>query len=139
MMERQPHTSILKHFISEHDHIKHLTAFNLMTLLDVWEFLGLPSLEKDFARHLIRIKKDASLEEWLEYLHERTYQPGLAHRARVLWKILSVKTALRLNPLPFSRQLQENTRKISGTGYFSLPAANISIRIMQMWCRTTPH
>ncbi|MCX6286765.1 MAG: hypothetical protein NTY96_06600, partial [Bacteroidetes bacterium] len=33
MMERQPHISILKHFVSEHDRYKHLTAFNLMTLL----------------------------------------------------------------------------------------------------------
>jgi hypothetical protein len=108
MMERQPHTSIIKHFVSEHDHYKHLTAFNLMTLLDVWEFMGLPSLEKDFARHLVRIKKDASLEEWLDILHERTYQPGLAHRARVFVENIVGENSTSPEPLTFQ---QTATRK----------------------------
>ena len=103
MMERQPHTSILKHFISEHDHHKHLTAFNLMTLLDVREFLGVPSLEKDFARHLIRIRKDASLEQWLGILHERTSQPGLANRARAFVENILGKDKVSIKPLTFSR------------------------------------
>ena len=101
MMERQPHTSILKHFISEHDHSKHLTAFNLMTLMDVCELLELPSLEKDFARHLIRIKKDAGLEDWLGILHERTYQPGLAHRSRVFIENIVRDNDTSLQPLTF--------------------------------------
>ncbi|MCX6282260.1 MAG: M28 family peptidase [Bacteroidetes bacterium] len=101
IMERQPHVSILKHFLSEHDHYKHLTAFNLMTLLDVSEVLKTPSLEKDFARHLIRIKKDASLEEWLDILHQRTYQPGLANRARVFVKNIIRDDDTSIQPLTF--------------------------------------
>ncbi|MEI7490697.1 MAG: M28 family peptidase [Bacteroidota bacterium] len=101
MMERQPHTSILKHFLSEHDRYKHLTAFNLMTLLDVQELLGVPSLEKDFARHLIRIKKDANLDQWLDILHERTYQPGLAHRAKVFVENIIRENDTSIQPLTF--------------------------------------
>lgn len=108
MKERQPHAFILKHFLSEHDHHKHLTAFNLMTLLDVWEFLGVPSLEKDFARHLIRIRKDASLEDWLGILHERTNQPGLASRAKVFVENILGEDKASIEPLTFS---QTATRK----------------------------
>ncbi|MCX6241956.1 MAG: M28 family peptidase [Bacteroidetes bacterium] len=102
MMERQPHTSILKHFVSQHDHSKHLTAFNLMTLLDVWELLEVPALEKDFARHLIRIKKDASLDEWLQILHERTNQPGLAHRAKIFVENIIKEDNALPEPLTFT-------------------------------------
>ncbi|MCX6287306.1 MAG: hypothetical protein NTY96_09335, partial [Bacteroidetes bacterium] len=112
MMERQPHISILKHFVSEHDRYKHLTAFNLMTLLDVWELLEILSLEKDFARHLIRIKKDASLEDWLGILHERTYQPGLANRAKVFIESILKDNDASLEPLTFqvtaTRTYEEN-------------------------------
>jgi len=101
LLNRQPHTSILKHFLSEHDKYKHLTAFNLMTLLDVKEFLELQTLEKDFARHLIRIKKDQSLEDWLGILYERTYQPGLAHRARVHVEDILKDNSTGLIPLTY--------------------------------------
>jgi len=102
MMERQPHTSILKHFVSEHDRYKHLTAFNLMTLLDVWELLGMPSLEKDFARHLIRIKKDSGLSDWLDILHERTNQPGLAQRAKLFVEKILREDDTSVEPLTFA-------------------------------------
>ena len=101
MMDRQPHTSILKHFVSEHDRYKHLTAFNLMTLLDVWELLGWPSLEEDFARHLVRIRKDSSLDEWLDILHERTSQPGLAHRTKVFVGNILRGNDTEIQPLTF--------------------------------------
>jgi hypothetical protein len=108
MIEREPHTSILKHFISVHDHSKHLTAFNLMTLLDIWEFMDQKALDKDFARHLIRIKKNASLEDWLGILHDRTNQPGLAHRASVFVENIVSENNILPEPMTFQ---QTATRK----------------------------
>jgi Peptidase family M28 len=112
LLNRQPHTSILKHFVTEHDKYKHLTAFNLMTLLDVKEFLELPALERDFARHLVRIKKDQSLDDWLGILYERTYQPGLANRARVYVEDIFKNNSAGLIPLTYqhtaTRQYEED-------------------------------
>ena len=101
MLERSPHTSIMKHFISEHDRYKHLTAFNLTTLLDVQEILGVPALERDFARHLIRIKKEMNLEDWLNILHERTNQPGLAHRSKASIESILCENNTSIDPLTF--------------------------------------
>jgi hypothetical protein len=108
MMSRQPHTSILKHFLTGHDRYKHLTAFNLMTLLDVKELLGLPALERDFARHLVRIRKDQELDDWLGILHERTTQPGLAHRTRGYIEKILRNDEVDISPLTY---LYTATRK----------------------------
>jgi hypothetical protein len=58
--------SILHNFDPAHDHYLHQTPLNLLALFDSWEQLGNRPLDREFARHLVRIPKDISLDELLE-------------------------------------------------------------------------
>ena len=51
-------------FHNPHDHYLHQTPLNLVSLLDAWHALGERPLPASFARHLLRISKEMTLEEW---------------------------------------------------------------------------
>ncbi len=46
-------------------HRDHQIALNAHKLLEVWDFMGRKPLPWDFARHIVIIPKDQSLEQWL--------------------------------------------------------------------------
>jgi hypothetical protein len=56
------------------------TPLNLMALLDAWEMLGKRPLERDFARAMVRIRRNESLEEWLASFPERSFDPEKAKK-----------------------------------------------------------
>ena len=70
----------LHNFNPVHDHYLHQTPLNLMALFDAWELLGKRPLERDFARGLVRIPKNESLEEWLASFPERSFDPEKAKK-----------------------------------------------------------
>ena len=75
---REDFLSVLHNFNPIHDHYLHQTSLNLMALLDTWELLGKRPLERDFARGLVRIQRNESLEEWLASFPDRSFDSNKA-------------------------------------------------------------
>jgi hypothetical protein len=67
--------SVLHNFDPAHDHYLHQTSLNLLALFDSFEQLGKDPMERDFARHLVRIPKDESLDGWLASFPARSKDP----------------------------------------------------------------
>jgi len=70
LLRRELHLSILRNFNTIHDHYLHQTSLNLITLLDANEIFNGKSLQRHFARSLLRIPKKDTLERWLDSLPE---------------------------------------------------------------------
>jgi hypothetical protein len=71
LLRRDLHLAALRYFDTARDYYTHQTALNLIELLNVWRQLGEQPLPKRFARQLLKIAKDTSLDEWLNALPER--------------------------------------------------------------------
>jgi len=69
---------ILNNFDPSHDHYLHQNPLNLLTLFDSWEQLGKSPLEREFARQLVRIPREESLEGWLGSLPGKSKEPDKA-------------------------------------------------------------
>jgi len=82
IVRRKIPSAMLRYFDTVHDHYHHQTALNLITLYDTWEISGGKLLERDFARSLIRIPREETLEQWLKQLPERCLDPGVAIEVR---------------------------------------------------------
>jgi hypothetical protein len=70
--KRELYLSILNNFTPVHDHYLHQTSLNLLALLDCWEQCGKQTIDREFAKHIVRISKNESLEEWLASFPERS-------------------------------------------------------------------
>ena len=68
---RKVYLSALQNFESIHDHYKHQTPLNILRLLDTSQSWGKRPLPRSFARQLLRVPKEESLEQWLNSLPER--------------------------------------------------------------------
>lgn len=75
LYRRESYLKAINDINCKHDHYSHQTAFNIIDLLDHAEKLGGKPLPYDFARHLIRFNKHASLEHWLEDLPNHVKDP----------------------------------------------------------------
>jgi hypothetical protein len=74
---------ILNNFDPSHDHYLHQTSLNLLALTDSREQLGKQLLDREFARHLIRIQKNESLEEWFASFPGRSKDQKKAESIKV--------------------------------------------------------
>ncbi len=81
LLRREAYLAALQAFDSAHDHYKHQTPLNILSLLDNRQLLGHP-LHKSLARHLLRISKHESLEEWSNSLSARASDPARAQRVQ---------------------------------------------------------
>ncbi len=70
--------AVLTNFDKTHDHYLHQTSLNLLSLLDSWELSGKRKLERDFARNLVRIRENATLEDWISSLAGRSINPEMS-------------------------------------------------------------
>jgi len=90
VLRRPPYLAALTVFDPVHDHYVRQTPLNAITLLDTQPLLGAGPLPRSFARQLLRIAKDESLEVWLASLPQRAAHP---ERARELQKELEALLA----------------------------------------------
>ncbi len=81
LQRRAVYLSASQAFESDRDDYKHQTALNLVSLLDSRQLLGRP-LRRSLARHLLRIGKRETLEEWLDSLPSRARTPADAARVQ---------------------------------------------------------
>lgn len=75
LLRRKHYLSAVQNFEAAQDHYSHQTALNLVRLFDAWQQLGERPLPRSFARHLLRIAKTESLDDWLNSLPERANVP----------------------------------------------------------------
>jgi len=68
LLQRPAYLSALRDFSPPHEHFAHQTALDIVSLLDQWESSGRQPLPRSLARHLLRIPKRESLEQWLATL-----------------------------------------------------------------------
>ena len=65
LQKRPLYSSALAGFHNPHDHYLHQTPLNLLSILDAWHALGERPLPASFARRLLRVSKEMTLEDWL--------------------------------------------------------------------------
>jgi hypothetical protein len=79
LLGRDLYLSALNDFKNENDHYVHQTSMNLLSLLDAWYMKDEKPLQRSFARRLLNISKQKSLEQWLDELnvHSATPEAGI--------------------------------------------------------------
>jgi hypothetical protein len=99
----QAYLSALQDFDTVHDYYADQTTLNILSLFDAWFNRGQKPLRRSFARHLLRIANDESLDRWLERLLElaRDIQAGLQMQAEING-LLEPKTTVTDIPEPIT-------------------------------------
>ena len=64
LLSRPGHQEAVRLLRNNHEPYYHLTMLNARKLLDTWELLGRRPLEWSFARQLLTLPKEESLEDW---------------------------------------------------------------------------
>ncbi|MGD0610500.1 MAG: M28 family peptidase [Anaerolineales bacterium] len=72
LARREVYLSALQDFHNEHDHYAHQTSLNLLSLLDARQLMGERRLPRAFARTLLRLAKEETLEAWIAGLPDHT-------------------------------------------------------------------
>jgi hypothetical protein len=80
LLERPAYLSALRHIDTVHDHFRHQTALNILTILDMSRLWHEPCLPRSLARQMLRMAKDERLREWLDIVRERAKQPTAERR-----------------------------------------------------------
>jgi hypothetical protein len=83
---REPHRDAVELFEREPPgHRRYTTTYNIRKLLEAYELLGGKPLLRSFARQLLTVPKEITLDQWLDALPERATNPARGHRlARAL-------------------------------------------------------
>jgi hypothetical protein len=75
-LRRKFYLSALQNSDSSHDRYGHQTSLNIFRLLNSWQIWGERPLPRSFARQLLRVSKEESLDQWLISLPERASDPA---------------------------------------------------------------
>jgi hypothetical protein len=79
LLRREEYLSALREFDSSHDYYRHQTPLNILSIMYARQWTGGP-IAKSLARHLLRIARHLSLEDWLDSLPERARSPAWGRR-----------------------------------------------------------
>lgn len=82
IQKRPAYLSALKNFTSIHDIFKHQTALNILNLYSQKKLFTENRIPRSFARHLLRIDKHETLEQWLSSLPELSNDPAIGHEMK---------------------------------------------------------
>jgi len=97
LLERPAYLSTLRHLDESHDHYRHQTALNILTILDMSERWHEPRLPRTFARQMLRMAKEERIRTWLELVRERAIHPSAEQR---LVKEITQRVEEDFRPLP---------------------------------------
>lgn len=81
LLRRDEYLAALREMDSTHDHYRHQTPLNILSILDARQWTGRP-VARSLARHLLRAPKHVSLEDWLGSLPARAHSPAAGERVR---------------------------------------------------------
>lgn len=83
VLQRETYLPALQHFDDRaHDLYQHQTPTNIVALLDNRRLWGGGPLARSFARQIIRVNEQDTLDEWLDSLPRRADDPGAVRRMR---------------------------------------------------------
>ncbi len=102
-----------------YEHRDYQLALNAHKLIEVWDFLGHKILFPDFARSIVNLPKDQSLDEWLQQSAEWNARGGygtLVHDT--LRKIILPASDVSLDPLPEPLTYQKTATRKFETEYW---------------------
>lgn len=114
ILRRELYLSALNDFINGSDHYAHQTSMNIISLLDAWHMQNEKPLQRSYARRLMNISKQKSLEQWLDELpvHSSTQEAGLKMQKALSEIIESQSTSALPEALTYSetatRRFEEN-------------------------------
>ncbi len=103
-LERPVYLSALRHLDESHDHYRHQTALNILTILDMSERWPAQRLPRSFARQMLRVTKEERLRDWQAAVRERATQPA-AGQSLVQEISRRMETADRALPDPITYDL----------------------------------
>ncbi len=105
LQRRSLYSSAMFDFHNPHDHYLRQTPLNLISLLDAWHTLGERLLPASFARHLLRISKELTLDEWRATLNASANNENQARQMQTALQSLLEEPGRELQlpePLTFS-------------------------------------
>ena len=88
-LQKRPLYSLLAGIKNPHDHYLHQTPLTLLSsILDAWHALGEQPLRASFARQLLRISKELSLDEWLTAVNAYASDENLGRQVQSAFQSL---------------------------------------------------
>jgi hypothetical protein len=97
MLKRPAYLSALRHLDESHDHYRHQTALNILTILDMSERWHEPRLPRTLTRQMLRMAREERIRGWLEMVRQRASQPTAEQR---LVKEITQRVEDDFRPLP---------------------------------------
>jgi hypothetical protein len=114
LLKRELYLSALNDFKNGNDHYAHQTSLNILSLLDAWHMQNEKPLQRSYARRLLNISKQKSLEQWLDELtvHSATQEAGMKMKKSLSEIIESQKMPVLPEAITYSetatRRFEEN-------------------------------
>jgi hypothetical protein len=114
LLKRELYLSALNDFKNGNDHYAHQTSLNILSLLDAWHMQNENPLQRSYARRLLNISKQKSLEQWLDELavHSTTQEAGIKMQRALSEIIESQKIPVLPEAITYSetatRRFEEN-------------------------------
>jgi hypothetical protein len=81
LLRRVEYLAALQQLDSTHDHYRHQTPLNVLSILDARQQMDRP-VPRSLARHLLRVARDVSLEDWLDSISQRARSPAAGKRVQ---------------------------------------------------------
>jgi hypothetical protein len=75
LMQREPYLSALRDFNTGIDRYAHQTSMNILSLMECWQMQEKRPLARSYARSLLNISKDKTLDQWLDELSKNGKTP----------------------------------------------------------------
>jgi hypothetical protein len=97
LLDRPEYLSALRHIDMQHDHFRHQTALNILTILDMAQLWHEPRLPRSLTRQMLRMAREERLRSWLDIVKERATQPTAEQR---LVNEISQRVEEQDRPLP---------------------------------------
>jgi Peptidase family M28 len=120
LLRREPHSAAVELLQRAGTRFPRQDCVNVRNLLDARALLGSAGLRPSFARALLRVAKDETLDQWLDTLPGRA---GAADRGRRLAAELHAGLADQSLPLPPALTFDRTARRSFETSYWQTIAA----------------
>lgn len=75
LLRREPYLAAVRGYSHLHEHHTHQTPLNILALLDGFELRGGRPLPRNFARHVLRLAEEESLDAWIAALPGKAAEP----------------------------------------------------------------